>query len=832
MTVCSLERQELKRAEDEAINARRAKLSALRNAMKRDAVMSEVIKNGGVKNAAETIRSLLHGSNKFARDNVESNWHGRRDQWVAVVNNELYKMGYKKLSESGQLDKEVSVAWWNLSEGKPPGKGPAADIAKLFMRAMDNMRDKLNDSGAWIGDAKGYVTETRHSAVKIRAAAGDGKTPDEAFQSWWSKTKPLMAAKNFDSVDPTPEAQEVFGRNLFDAFVTEVHIDSGGAADTGFINKDFLNTSNVAKNISQHRTILWKDGASWNEYMKNFGTDPTLHASVMMAMDRGARSIALMDKFGTNPAANLNMVLRKVQEAYRGDVDEVKKFQNKVQGIQNVMGRLDGNLNKAANMGLANFGSSVRNWESMSMLGGVGITHLASVWPTVTSELAHHGINRLSGLGNTLKALTQGMGDAARRDILADLGAYADGSIRHVQGQLGDDTLPGRISSWANRFMDFTGIHALFDRTKAGVRDMLSHNLARNLSNDFDKLEPHLQQMLGKYRISPDEWKLMQPLQDGLPRAGERGYLTPSAAAQGIDRDAIERQLTSQGKISSETPPEGVEKEVDRYRSDLSDKLLSYYSDASAHAVVSPGVRERALLLGSTKPGTGSGELLRFLTQFKMWPVAAMNQILEREVYMSLSRGEAAMNIGKLVAIGVPAGYMRMAINDLATGRPTRDPSDPKTLLAAAAQSGGLGIFGDFLFGETSRMGGGLISTLGGPVASDADTLVQLFNKAKNDLDDPQHHKNGQFSDIWPDLAHFAVRHVPFANLVYLKGALDYMLWYHLYEAASPGWWERTNRRMQKEQGRTMTGYVPGSGVPWGVPGVHLNTDPNSINGP
>ena len=55
---------------------------------------------------------------------------------------------------------------------------------------------------------------------------------------------------------------------------------------------------------------------------------------------------------------------------------------------------------------------------------------------------------------------------------------------------------------------------------------------------------------------------------------------------------------------------------------------------------------------------------------------------------------------------------------------------------------------------------------------------------------------------MWPDLAHFAVRHVPFANLVYLKGALDYMLWYHLYEAASPGWWERTNRRLLREQGR------------------------------
>lgn len=57
------------------------------------------------------------------------------------------------------------------------------------------------------------------------------------------------------------------------------------------------------------------------------------------------------------------------------------------------------------------------------------------------------------------------------------------------------------------------------------------------------------------------------------------------------------------------------------------------------------------------------------------------------------------------------------------------------------------------------------------------------------------------------------VRRMP--NLIYLKGALDYLLWYHLFEAASPGWWQRTNRRLEKEQGRTMVGYNPGRPIPY-----------------
>jgi hypothetical protein len=60
-----------------------------------------------------------------------------------------------------------------------------------------------------------------------------------------------------------------------------------------------------------------------------------------------------------------------------------------------------------------------------------------------------------------------------------------------------------------------------------------------------------------------------------------------------------------------------------------------------------------------------------------------------------------------------------MAVNDALVGNPQRDFRNPMTLLAALAQGGGLGIYGDFLFGEVSRMGAGLVSTAGGPALSE-----------------------------------------------------------------------------------------------------------------
>jgi hypothetical protein len=68
------------------------------------------------------------------------------------------------------------------------------------------------------------------------------------------------------------------------------------------------------------------------------------------------------------------------------------------------------------------------------------------------------------------------------------------------------------------------------------------------------------------------------------------------------------------------------------------------------------------------------------------------------------------------------------------------------------------------------------------------------------------------------------IDHVPFAGLFYLKGAANYLLWFHLFEAMHPGWWERTNRRNEREQGRHMIAYGPGAGVPYGVTGMYTAT--------
>jgi hypothetical protein len=470
----------------------------------------------------------------------------------------------------------------------------------------------------------------------------------------------------------------------------------------------------------------------------------------------------------------------------------------------------------------ANISGDVRTWESMTMLGGVGITHATSALSTIPSELVHHGVPRLSALGGMVKAILTGKGTAERQEILADLGAYASGLNREVQNRWqADDPIPGHVASIANTYMKYTGIHYLLDNFQAGIREMLAHQLGRSTDTAFDGLNLRLQKMLGKYGVQAPDWELLRKVAD-LPTSEGRAYMTPNMATR-TDPAAVEGLLRSRGEISADAGPVAIDRAVRDYQWHMADNLGSYYSDAAAHGIVTPGVRERAMVLGNTQPGSFNGELARYISQFKMWPLAAVNQMLGREIYLATSKGDAAFNIGVMIATSMVGGYLRMVINDAARGNPQRDPLRPQTMIAALAQGGGVGILGDFLFGETNRMGGGVLTTAVGPVATDANALGNIFLRFRQDATDSDPDVRAKALDhAWPDLMRFGIAHVPFANLVYLKGALDYMLFYHMFEAASPGWYDRSNERLQRETGRTMIGYTPGAGVPYGIPGLYL----------
>jgi len=802
-------------ARDMKQRAANNRIDAIRNATVRQARITEAT-TGGIAGSVNQILSRMDwtaGTNPV--ENVTTLGRARHNSWISVADAELHKAGLLKAAADPANFRDIAIAIAQkrgLMIDYPTAAKPFQDIADIIRPLLESIRVTQNSEGARIADAHDWIASTSHDRDLMRRG-GRGMEPtadfDEAFSRWRSVIEPRF--KPIDPIVPREgesdaDATTRFWQSIFNAKLTGVHMGTGesltpgGALPAAAAGRYEIAGGNMARRLSEGRVIQPNSASAWAEYMQLYGSHTNWYSLIDHAAERGGRQSALMHFFGTNPANNLSLIIRRIEEQFRdSDPDGVVRFQSQVKGtpfvrpgLDNLMQRLDGRANNPENDLWHRIGSTARAFYDMVYLGFVAGTHAGSLVATFPSEARIHGIGTLGALGKMVKGMIpEGLSDVERRSRLASLGAYGDGVSRYTADPFAHGrNVPGYVAAMHNRFMRATGLPYLFGHAKAGMREMLSNNLAQQAGKEFTNLHPSLQTVLKRYGIDKPEWDMLRANGPDLRAPNGLEYLTPHAAL-----------ATPGGR-------------------DLAEKLAMYYQDAADHATVTAGPREQAMLRGSMKPGSWQDEMLSSLMQFKTWPIAAMHQVIGREIYNNLTWGRAASGIGAVVALSMLGGYLRMTARDLAYGQPPRTPQNPgdaaKIALAALAQGGGLGIFGDFLFGEANRMGGSKAQTLGGPVTSDVGALADIYTRWLQSIGTTQK------GDVWPELARWAIGHIPFQNLFYLKGAADYLFYYHVFEGLHPGWWERMNRRMQKEQGRTMTGYTPGAGVPWGIPHVYL----------
>lgn len=788
---------------------------------------------------ADGLRSQMHYvTGASAHDSAESMWQQLASRTLAAVGNRLRQRGLEKAAvamRNTDLEYEVAEQMWRNNPDAVPNatqtvSAVAKEIGDALWAPIDYLHKRLNaELPHPIGTATDRVARTNWDSRQLRLAAGHGATSEQAFEAWRAADEPRIAPKTFEDIEPEEgeseaDARTRFLRSLYFATASQVRLGtphlSGMAADSdAFVTPAFQGTGDIARKVTRPRVVFWNNARDWLDHMRQFGGGDGLYAQVSRAINAESRQVGLLHYFGTNPSANLNLVIRKIEKENREDLDGLARFQREIPNLKNTMGRLTGELNVPANQDWAEAFENVMTLEATAHLGGLSITHGMAAPMTFGSELKLHGVPYIESIPRLVKALVTGRGGQIEQDALADVGAYAHGYANAVARAAGafDHGIPGFVSFAAGHFMRVTGINALLDRFQGkGVKAVLMDRLGRAAGGTLDRMEIHQQTALRAYGIGPEEWDLLRGAANPAVVNGKR-WVTPHDAIAS-DPDAVAATLLRQGAIEADAEPEAIAKAVQLKQWDIADKLGMYLNDAADHGAVRAGVRERAMMLGNLRPGDKSYMLWRALGQFKMWPLAAANQRLGATIAQSLSTKEMLSNLGMMVALGTAGGALRMAANDAAIGNAQRDYRNPMTLLAALTQGGGLGIWGDFLFGEVNRLGAGGIATAMGPIGSDIDRLYGMYNDFRVELRD---RPDRAISHSVPQLLRFAIGHVPFANLVYLKGALDYLLWYHLYEAASPGWWERTNRRMQREQGRTMQGYEPGGGIPGGIPGIY-----------
>jgi len=734
------------------------------------------------------LEALLVGRNDArtgSRRSVSSEVAQLRGKYHAGINYDFDRADLVKFIASGSNDREIADAMWRIGRGeKTDGMTQqSVSAAKIIMKWQETARVDENRAGAWIGKMPGYIVRQSHDILKIRAAG---------YESWRNAILPRLDDVTFDGITD----RESFLSDVYDGLASGVHLTS---EKPDWMN-GFEGSANAAKRASQERVLHFKDGVTWHEYNEQFGSG-SLREAVFGGLNSAARTTGMMRMLGTNPQNMFNYLASTIEKDIKksGNPAALADFNTKVKRInRTVMPQVDGSLNIPGSVGWANASANVRGWLRMSQLGGAVISSFNDV-PISATEMRYQGQNFMQAVLGAMKGRFTRYTSAEQKEILSSIGVYSDAMTQEIIRRIsGDDSLTGKMGRAQQLFFKYNLMNFWTESGRNSNAMMITNWLAQNADQAHARLPEDLRRVLDLHDIGDREWEIFRHMV--MADSEGRKFMTTSGI-RGVPDDVISGYVQSKGL----TP---TERAISDARDQLEGQLRGYILDRLNIAMSEPGDRTQAFMKMGTVPGTVAGEAIRFAGQYKSFTASFMQNVLGREVFgrgytpaglgesKTTSMTNALMRNGSGAFIGAANlfvwatlfGYTSMQAKLLLKGQTPR-PADAKTFLAAAAQGGGLGILGDFMFGEVNRMGAGPVTSLMGPAASNADSIITLLQSTtRGDAD-------------LGDWYRTSLDNTPFLNVFWLRTAMNGLILNRIQDALDPGSLERYQRRVEREQG-------------------------------
>ena len=242
----------------------------------------------------------------------------------------------------------------------------------------------------------------------------------------------------------------------------------------------------------------------------------------------------------------------------------------------------------------------------------------------------------------------------------------------------------------------------------------------------------------------------------------------------------------------------------------IADRYMEAISSLTEFSIPTSNLYAKALVTGKTRPGSLSGELVRFGLQFKSFPITMLTTQFGRVVAEAMEgRATTALSYAAGLMIGnTVAGYIALNLKELSKGRDPVSATDPKTWVASFLQGGGAGIFGDFLFSDVNRFGGSFAETLAGPGVGFADDAIRFT------VGNVQQAIAGEDTDIGKEIVDLLRSYTPGGSLWYVRAIYEREVLDQLQTLIDP---EAAKRFRAKQKSAAKQGksffYPPGSSM-------------------
>ncbi len=540
-------------------------------------------------------------------------------------------------------------------------------MAEGMRETMELARRMFNDAGGAIPKLDRYGVPQLHDEEKILGAG---------FDAWRDFVLPLLDRdRMIDQSTGAPisnEALELALKDTFEAMKTdgwsrrEVRSHHGGRA--------------LANRRLDHRFLHFVDGEAWRSYNRTYGKGDAWTA-VLGYVDGMARDISLMQRFGPNPNAGAEYARQLLLKdaGMSGDLSRQNAMKSAVRDMETMHERFVGTSNVPDHPKTALFLGSVRQWLTSAQLGGAMLSAVSDVnFGRITAKF--NGMSSARLMKRQLSMLNPANG--ADRQIAVRLGLIAEEASQIMSSYsryFEEITAYGWTQRMADLTLKLSGLSAWTQAGRWAFGMEYLGTLADHVGRTFDELP--------------------QPLQDSLRRHG---------LASDWDRIRSTELLDHKG---------GMFLDPSRFEDqDLGIRVIAALKAETEFAVPSVSLYGRSKFLGDTRPGSISGELMRNTMMYKSFGTT-LALTHGRRAAMQSGWHKKIGYAGSLVVTTSILGALSIQLKDIAKGRDPRDADNSAFWMASLVQGGGMGIFGDFLFQDTNRYGGGFGETIAGPVA-------------------------------------------------------------------------------------------------------------------
>lgn len=683
-----------------------------------------------VETAAKGILGQAHAKMAEGLSQLRTRWFGfQRDQVM--------------------LERSVREAF-----GEATGDTQAQTFARAWSETAEALRQRFNRAGGAIARRADWGLPQTHDAIRI------GKAPRGQWVDFVKSRLDLQRMTDVATGAPfTPDALDIVLQGVYET------IRTNGVAD--LVPGSAAGGAKLANRRQEARFLVFKDADSWLEYQQAFGSS-NLFGTMMDHLRAMSKEVALLEVMGPNPTASF----RFLQDLARKAEDEPVSRQVNEAIFRIVNGTGDANRSPM----LATAAGAIRTWNVAASLGAAALSAVSDL-SFIRATARWNGMSVTSVMKRYLAQLNPA--NEADRVLATRIGitalswsdAYSNvGRFTELEGSAGG--LLGQVSHAGGKFAEATlrasGLNAMTDAGRRAFALEFSANLAENFGKSLEHLPERLKMTLLDHSITHEDWT--------------RLTLTPLTEHKGAKFFTVDQLMAREDLPLSA-------------RQALAAKIQGAINEEMLYAVPEPDALARVVTTAGAPRGTLVGEAARTIAQFKSFPVAVLSLHAQRMLHARQLRGGAsAAAYAANVIIGTTVmGMLALQLKLIARGKDPRDMEDPKAWGAAFVQGGGAGIFGDFLFHDVNRFGGGITSTLLGPTAGLIDQGARLT------WGNLQQAIAGEDTNLAADVIGFSSRYLPGGSLWYTRLVLEREVFDQLSLEADPSGARRRFKRVEQQ---------------------------------